>query len=249
MKEQERSASGEPIKRYQQSEQKLVPVCTDSANIEAICNHIEKHIGTIDTVFHELVSDIVHIDVHWIKPSETYRFHTLVTSGMSDKPMNTPPGMEENRYAELCILLPQEWDIDETGKSFENESNYWPIRWLKTIARFPHEYNTWVNYGHTIPNGEQGEPFAANTGFGCMILLPGLHFGNRFFELEINNNKTIQFYCLYPLYKEEMDFKLKHGLDALLGKFDEYKVSDVVDIKRINTCSDGAGKAIRTIKR
>lgn len=242
MSEQEYSESGNPIYRHADVKSKtFTPAIGDGENIEAISEHIEKHIGKIESVFHEIVSDIVHIDVHWIKPTKKFPFHSLVTSGMSDKPMNVPEGLEEHTYAELCILLPDDWYIDGTNyqtmeDAFKDEKNYWPVRWLKTIARFPHEYNTWVGHGHTIPNGENAEPFAENAKFGCMILIPSLSLSGHFYELKINKEKTIKFYCLYPIYKEEMDFKLKKGSDALLDKFEKYNVIDIVDIGRRNTC-------------
>ena len=242
MEEKERSESGDPIYRYEQVKPKdFTPAIGDGDNIEAISGHIEKHVGPIHTVFHEIISDLVHIDVHWVKPSEAFPFHTLVTSGMSDLPMTVPEGLEEHRFAELCILLPTDWVIEGADyktmeAAFENENNYWPVRWLKTIARFPHEYDTWVGYGHTIPNGEKAEPFADNTKQGCMMLMPSLSLGPDFHELKINEDKTIQFFCLYPLYKEEMDFKLKKGSDALLDKFDKYNVMDIIAVDRTNTC-------------
>ena len=64
-------------------------------------------------VFHELISDQVHIDLHWVKPTAERPFHTLVTSGMSNLPMTTPPGAEEVRYAELSICLPADWKLSE----------------------------------------------------------------------------------------------------------------------------------------
>lgn len=242
MSEQETSESGQPVYRYDDTPPKeFTPAMGNEETIEAVSAHVERHVGPIAGVFHEILSDLVHIDVHWVKPSRKFPFHTLVTSGMSDKPMTTPEGLEEHRYAELCVLLPESWPVNLADyqlmeEAFKEERNYWPVRWLKTIARFPHEYDTWVAYGHTIPNGEGAEPFADNTKLGCIMLMPSLTLGNAFFELKVSDEKTIKFYCLYPLYKEEMDYKLKKGFDALLDKFDQYKVSDVVDIQRPNTC-------------
>jgi hypothetical protein len=242
MENQEYSESGDPIYRYENVTPKdFTPAFGDGENIEVISNHIEKHIGKIEYVFHEIISDLVHIDVHWIKPSKKFPFHTLVTSGMSDLPMSVPAGSEENQFAELCILLPNNWQIEgETSllmeEVFKDEENYWPIRWLKTIARFPHIYNTWIGYGHTIPNGAEAEAYAPNTKLGCMITLPSISIGLDFFQLEINLDKTIKFYCLYPLYKEEMEYKLKKGSDALLEKFEKHNIIDVIDINRTNTC-------------
>ena len=243
MAEQEYSGSGDPVYRYDDAKRKEFEFAIgDEQNIEAISDHIEKHVGKIESVFHEIISELVHIDVHWVKPTAKFPFHTLVTSGMSDKPMTVPEGLEDHKYAELCILLPEDWQIGGTNyatmeEAFKDENVYWPVRWLKTIARFPHGYDTWVGHGHTIPNGENADPFSENTKLGCMILFPSLSLGSEFFQLKINEQKTINFYCLYPLYREEMEFKLKKGSDALLDKFDKYHLSDIVDIGRKNTCS------------
>lgn len=242
MTNQEYSPAGDPVYRYNDDVPKdFVPPQTAGEHLEAITDHIEKHIGPIDTVFHEILSSHVHIDVHWVRPTERFPFHTLVTSGMSDLPMSVPEAAQDHQYAELCILLPEEWPIDGTDyttmeKAFKDENHYWPVRWLKTIARLPHEHNTWVGYGHTIPNGEEAAPFADNTKLGCMLLLPSLNLGSKFFTLKIDEEKTIRFYCLYPIYKEEMDLKLRKGSDALIAKFAKYQVTDVVDTARINTC-------------
>ena len=244
MNEQEFSESGDPIFRYDDVTAKnFVPATGDNDNIIAISDHIEKYIGKVDFVFHEIVSDIVHIDVHWVKPTLEFPFNIFITSGMSDKPMNAPPEANDHRYAELCILLPSDWKISDNSyfqeihEVFKDEKNYWPIRWLKIIARFPHEYGSWVGNGHTIPNGEDALPYADNTKFGCMIILPSLSLPKDFFKLKVNEEKTIEFYCLYPLYKEEMLFKLKKGRNALIDNFEKYHVDDIVNIKRVNACS------------
>lgn len=105
---------------------------------------------------------------------------------------------------------------------------------MKFIARFPHEYHTWLGSGHTIPNGEQAEPYAADTQLGCMLLLSSISLPEEFRELRVTDEKTIHFYCLYPIYKEEMELKMKKGVDALLDKFDEAGISDVIDVARPN---------------
>src|SRR6185295_19871223 len=94
------SESGDPIYRHQR-EKPFEPARGDEQNIEAIAAHIEKHIGPPDSVFHEIISDLVHIDVHFVAPAPERNFRTLVTSGMSDRPMNAPEGAEHLRYAEM----------------------------------------------------------------------------------------------------------------------------------------------------
>jgi len=58
----------------------------------------------------------------------------------------------------------------------------------------------------------------------------------EFNMLKVNPQKTICFYQLIPLYDKEMDFLEKHGLEKLYDKFDEYGVTDVVDLNRPNVC-------------
>ena len=52
----------------------------DADLIEAISAHIEKHIGEPDLVFHQLVSEYVHVDIHIVQPTEQRPWVTLVTS-------------------------------------------------------------------------------------------------------------------------------------------------------------------------
>jgi len=228
----EKSESGSPIYRYTNEDKNEFEGAGGDSSLEEISDHIEAHIGEIHMVFHEIVSEQVHIDVHWVKPTKEHPFHTLITSGMSDKPMNTPEGVEGCDYAELSICLPEEWKISE--EDFKDEKNYWPIRFLKYLARFPHEYNTWLSYGHTIPNGNPPEAFAENTKLNTMILLPSIMFGDKFPILELENKK-ITFYTLIPLYDEEVALKMAKGVDALFDGFDKFGLTDVLQINRPNT--------------
>src|SRR5687768_14726391 len=130
MSDQEYSASGNPIYRHNRPDKQEPDHATgNESNIEAISAHIEKHIGPVDYVFHEIVSDLVHIDIHFVKPSEEFPYNVLVTSGMSDKAMNVPDEMEDFKHAELCMLLPANWSLGQDA--FKDENHYWPVRWLK----------------------------------------------------------------------------------------------------------------------
>jgi hypothetical protein len=238
----ETSPSGAPIYRYEGVEPAPFELASgDEDTIAAISDHIERHLGPIAGVFHELISDQVHLDVYIVAPSADFPFYTLVTSGMSDRPMAVPPEADPDEappYAELCILLPSTWPLpapgEDSAEAFEDENVYWPIRWLKMVARLPHEYHTWLGFGHTIPNGEEAEPFADDTEQGCMLLLTAISLPEEFQTLQVRSNKTVQFYTLYPLYREEMELKMNQGVGALLDRFEEYNISDVLDLTRPN---------------
>ncbi|MQX53473.1 suppressor of fused domain protein [Alcanivorax sediminis] len=225
------SLSGAPIFRYTDGEKEWEAPDGEEC-IEEISDHIERHIGDVSSVFHELISDTVHIDVHHVKPTRERPFHTLVTSGMSDRQMNVPEGVNATRYMELMVTLPEGWRIDD--ESFRDEIWYWPVRQLKFLARFPHKFETWLGWGHTIPNGDPAEPFSENTDLSGVIILPSVNVTEEFRSLEINKEKVIEFYSVVPLYDEEMNLKLRKGTDSLLDRFDKYAISDLIEIDRRN---------------
>ncbi len=220
------------IYQHQERQAGFEPVSGDSEAIEAISTHIEVHFGPINTVLHEIVSDLVHVDVHHVAPRPGRLYHTLITSGMSDRPMTVPPGADAFRYAEVLLYLPHTWPLSPAA--FEDEANYWPVRLLKTLARFPHEYDTWLGTGHTLPHLNPMEPYAANTKLCCALLAPSRMAGDEFFALPVSPGKTIRFYGVLPLYAEEMNFKLRHGLEAMESKFDKSGISEIIDPKRKN---------------
>jgi hypothetical protein len=201
-------------------------------SIEAISNHIEAHIGPIATVWHEIMSDLVHIDVHQVAPTEDRPYWTLVTSGMSDKPMPAPTGCEEWRFAELMLCLPREWKIEQTD--FKDPANYWPIRWLKVLARFPHEYKTWLCWGHTMPNGDPAQPLHSSVPFDGVMLLRPQTVSKDFWRLKIRDDKVIHFFSVVPLYPGEMNLKLKEGAEELEKRFEKRKVSEIVNARRLD---------------
>jgi hypothetical protein len=224
----ELSEAGVPILRYQNIETWL-PV-SGSSSLEAISAHIVTHLGEVDTVFHEIASSIVHIDVHIVKPSKQFPFIRLVTSGMSDLRMNVPEELDVPRFLELMVTLPPEWKVD--SESFKDENWYWPVRLLKFLARFPHQYSTWLGYGHTIPNEDPPKPYASNTRLCCALILPSPTVPEKFISLEISPEKTIYFLAVLPLYAEEMQQKLKEGGSDFLKKLSKAKITDLVNPQR-----------------
>jgi hypothetical protein len=232
------SLSGSPIFRYTDGEKEWEAPQGEEC-IEEISEHIERHIGKIDSVFHEVLSDTVHIDVHHVLPTSERPFHTLLTSGMSDLPMNVPGDADVPKYMELMATLPENWEIGDA--QFQNENWYWPVRLMKYLARFPHKYDTWLGWGHTIPNGDPAEAFAENCDFTGVIILPSVNVPEEFYTLTIDAEKQIEFFSMVPLYQEEMDLKLRKGTDALLEKFDKQGVTDIVDLNRKNVAKKRFG--------
>jgi hypothetical protein len=224
------SLSGQPI--YHHDEPSPFSVPQGEEFIEEISNHIVRHLGPVPTVLHEIVSDTVHIDVHIILPNEHFDGIRLVTSGMSDLPMTVPDGSGCPEFAELLVTLPAHWKLDQ--ESFKDEAWYWPIRLLKYLARLPHKHNTWLGFGHTIPNGDPAERYAPGVQFNGAIILPSVTTPPEFSQLSIPNTKSIQFYSVVPLFQEEMELKLRKGSDELLERFDKNGINDFIRLERKN---------------
>ena len=225
----EDTPSGSQIYRYEERA-KPFEAALDSPDIEKIEEHIKRHIGDIETVYHELLSDLVHVDVFFIKPTLNRNFISLITSGMSHRPMKAPPQVATYQYAELMICLPPDWPL--SNEALKEERYYWPIRQLKMLARFPHEYDTWLWYGHTMPNGDPPQPFAENTKLSGIILAPPKLSPQDFFTLKIDDNKTIYFFSVLPVHTEEMNMKLKKGSEDLFEHFDKHGVNELLNIQR-----------------
>lgn len=186
------------------------------------------------TVFHEILSNIIHLDVHVIKPTEDRPFYVLHTTGMSDLPMNLPkdllPEYGHLKHAELKMLVPKDWVFKDLDLDMD-EIHYWVIRVLKELAKMPHIYDTWLGWGHTIPNGDY-VPYSTNTDLSCMLLLSEKE---EFSVIKTKDGNQVNIYTLIPLYKEEAEFKLNNGMDALLDKlFETNEFSLVVNLNRKN---------------
>ena len=242
----ETAESGERVYRHESRAKPFEFAVGDEKAIEAIGKHIERHIGPVENVFHELISDLVHVDIHIVSPTPERNWYTLVTSGMSDRPMTVPvedfedpADAEQLKYAELLICLPPDWPMGQEAWQ-EDESGFWPVQWLKMMARMPHEYETWIGEGHTIPNGDPPEPLGEGTELCCILVGPPALAPDEFRQLKLKK-KTINFYALYPLYREEMDFKLKAGVEGLVEKLGAIEVSELLDPKRKNACKKKFG--------
>lgn len=217
----------------------------ESVNTDFIGDFLDEQFpGGEVSVFHELLSERVHIDVFIKEPTDERPYYVLLTSGMSDLPMTVPEGFTDEqkaRYerAELMMFLPKDWHIhDEDAK---DEKWYWCTRALKTAARYPHLGDTWIGHGHDIQFTEPIEPFAENTEL-CALLF-AYPDCERLMHITGKDGMIINVYMAIPIYEEEMNFKLGFDGDGgtellcrLFGEDDVPPEAYIVDINRKNCC-------------
>jgi hypothetical protein len=94
--------------------------------------------GESDSVYHEMIPLVPHVDVYRYPPNEKRDFYTFVTGGMSDLAMNVSPELgPEFRRTELVFYADQ--DLPEYAD------------FLAFLAHFPHDNNTWLHWGTRCP--------------------------------------------------------------------------------------------------
>lgn len=189
--------------------------------MQAVHRHIERYYGESSSVFHELISPDIHVDIVIIPPTTERNYYTLVTMGMGAHRMNVP---QEARSAfcaraELLITLPPDWKLDE--ESLKDERYYWPIHWLKKIARLPGCTNSWLAPTHTL-SGEDSEPLAPDTEMCAFILSAQTAApAEEASALTLPRGEKVSFYQLHPLYPDELEYALEHGSARLLNLLQE----------------------------
>lgn len=241
-KKPEVTPGGSPIYRYETPEdQGWRPPQAYGTYAEEITEYFGALFpGRKSFVYHELVSDLVHIDVNIMRPTPENNYYVVYTTGMSDLPMTLPDELadrEDLKYAEVFLFLPGDWDLGEALQSASGlpYSSYWPIHTLKFLARFPHEYKTWLAWGHTMPNGPDYTPMCDGVGFGGIVLDRA---GGHLSALDTKDGTHISFLFAIPAYQEEIEYKLKYGMEALSKRFAEGGLPMVLDIHRPNLCAD-----------
>lgn len=194
----------------------------------AINEHYDRYVGETTNVFHEIVSDRVHIDVNIIPEVPGRDFKVLYATGMSALPM---PGLpRESQYAELFVVLPKDWPIE--GDPLEDERNFWVIRMLKTMSRIPTDYGKGIYPGISMPNSDPDQPFPGTGFYGMMLGTPGI-FDPMFEQLNVGE-KTINFYPLLPMTKPEVDWKMvQPSATALLERLNDLKL-DPLEVTLVN---------------
>lgn len=202
----------------------------------AIRNHIETYYGAIDKIMYGVVSEGIYMNLALILPTEEKKYYQIVTIGMGAYQMELPEEKverdgEDNRI-ELMLTLPEDWNF-----SSKEEKDIWSLRWMEILAMIPIKQNTWLGWGSSITNSEEERLSSEeNIKFsGIVLSVPnGIQEGGE--VCTFSDGTSVHFYQMLPVYKEEMEFKLKNGFIELLKRFVEYDLEHVIKAQRINTC-------------
>lgn len=215
------------------------PVFSDGDPIltQAVEDHLNRcYPGRPQEIFGEVISPWVKVNVHVAPPTRDYPVRRLVTSGMAEKPMSTPPGSKAPRHAELTVALPDLWPL--RGKALRKRRNRWPIEMLSWMGRVPHEFGTYLYDGHTVTNGMPMGPFGPNTKLCGALIMPPQLASDEFCSFKCPDGRKVEVLAVIPLHEDEMYFARDESVEELIERLDAAGVTDVIDPRRPSVIGD-----------
>jgi hypothetical protein len=194
--------------------------------IDAVEAHISRHFGAPAGVLRQGDPEEA-IAMHVMPPTPDRPRFTVITSGMSRRPMQGAP--ERYARAELVLSLPPDWPLEQSA--LEDERNWWPLRLLQNLSHMPHATGGWLGFGHTVPHGNPPQSYAENTSLCGALLLPPVWTPAGFNTLETGDD-TVQFLGVYTLHREELQYKLDADTEAFFERLRAGQVTELVDVTR-----------------
>ena len=196
-----------------------------------IVDHMTAHFGPVQSLGLQEIIPVSGVRINVI-PAAHSLDDTLIlfTTGMSDQAQTVPRGEGRYRYTELFVRLPADWSLDRDALG--TPDYIWPIDWLRKLAAYPFEEDTWLGGKFTIiSNGDPPKPLAPNTQLSCMMLLCETEEVN---PIKCRDGRKVLLYSLFPLYTEERDLEKSGGLEALFNALMEHDIPMIADPGRAN---------------
>ena len=185
----------------------------DGVLMAGVQRHLDAHLGELPQVFHELVSPSAHIDLYPYPATAERPFHVVATTGMAERPMQLPEGVRGDAHVELMLLLPPQWPLD--AAAWQDERHYWPLRWLKRVARFHYETGRWLGEGHVLTHGEPPTPIDASTACDAVLLARPARLPAPLHRVRLDDGREVRFLCLYFLDAEQRAQLEERGFEDL----------------------------------
>lgn len=148
----------------------------------------------------------------------------LLTTGLSDFKMPVHEKHRGEEYAELYFYLPSYWEFEDS----ENPKFSWVFSWLVRLKNYVINNNTWFGHGHTMPCGKEMNSLSESMLQNHFILSEPIDLETELSPI-IDEEKTIHFLAIIPIFPDEMDFKQGKGTFKLMEKFRQYNVTEKLD--------------------
>lgn len=235
----EREEAKELLDMAKEEFDKVSAVKYSDSEKKAVLKHITEHFGRIDKLISQKDFKGVSIEVAEVLPDteEGRNYYTLVTVGVGAHKMKVAPPYDKmvSDRCEIVMYLPPEMDDD---------MRIWAVGYMCIIGRLPIERNSWSSYGHIFSNGR---PLMYGTKLCASTLIEVQDVDEDASACTLPGGDKVTFYQLFPLYKEEIEYKLSHGLTDLIRKMPH--ISAVLDLERENVCLNNKNDDNTTVSR
>jgi hypothetical protein len=154
-----------------------------------------------------------HIDIHVIapRPEKGRDYYTLVTDGMSDLRMKVPGDVgETSGRAEIIAYLK-----DFEGIPGEEEPPVF-VKYLFFMGTFPFNFNTWLDWYHTVPNGDPPKAIIDGSRLTTAFFLPPIAEPEGFRDGLRLGDDAVRFLWLTFITDAESRLKRDEGAEALV---------------------------------
>ena len=189
----------------------------------AMQDFLEKNKGTYTT---EKILDCGDYEIITVMSDKFDDCKLLFTSGLSKLNQEVDEGHEAYTNIELFFCLPEYWNLDKEP---------WPLVWLRKMGDYVVKGNSWVGHGHTIP---LSEPFqVADNQFttdAFFIMRPD-YLADQLGD-DFSSEAGFVPLAIVPIYKQELDLKIRTSHNLLLKRFEKKAVDERIDIYRKSSC-------------
>ena len=166
----------------------------------------ERFFGKAASVFHEVIPLIPHIDVYTFDRGHNGRnFYTLVTGGMKNLEMSVPVDVRRKRWPDGAARR-----VELIFYCSEPKEEY--LKTIKWLARFPHDWKTWIGPGHTLPTENIPAPLWGNPVLNTILFMPTIVRPDATLSDELTlAGEPVDFLWVVPLTTPECNLKLEKG--------------------------------------
>ncbi|MBX3422772.1 MAG: suppressor of fused domain protein [Pirellulaceae bacterium] len=229
-----RPVEGVDIPLWEPAPSQMVNQSPEFKRSQEIIQYMEQRFGLADEDgIQEIipVMEGISVSINIIRPNDFHPYLVLFTNGMSDLPMKVPKGQEAWQYAELVIHLPPDWKHPREAGSDLNWM--WPIQWLRKMAYYPHQSDSWLGLPAALVSSDDPPvPLGPNTKQTCLLMVP--NFSNLNPPLQTSDGRQINFFTVVPLYTEERDYELEHGMRPFFEQIAKHEIPFTVVPDRPN---------------
>lgn len=148
----------------------------------------------------------------------------LMTNGLSDYKMPVPERLNDRNFNEIYFCLPSYWEWEDT----ENPQMNWVFPWIKRLAKYVVDKQSWFGPGHTMPCGAAHERLSATMQQNHFFLTDPIYLDEELTPLKVGD-KTVHFLGIIPIFEDEMDYKSGKGTFKLLQKLSTAGVTEKLD--------------------